>query len=175
MKITMPNFRRPQKSRPHKLDAAARRAPASAQDDFHEEPTMRLSSALIVVFILHLVAAGGLWAFSNFKAKNSAAAERDVRERLQIAAPAAGVSAAPRPTNNLANSALKPIADVPTPLVDSGETYTVLKGDNPVTIARRFGVKYDELLKLNRIEDPRHLKIGRELHLPAKVHRPKAE
>lgn len=51
---------------------------------------------------------------------------------------------------------------------DSGEVYTVLKGDNPVAIARKFHVNYDELLKINKIEDPKKLQIGQKLRIPAK-------
>jgi LysM repeat protein len=42
----------------------------------------------------------------------------------------------------------------------------VVKGDNPVTIARHFHVDYDALLQLNQIEDPRRLQIGQKLHIP---------
>ena len=50
----------------------------------------------------------------------------------------------------------------------STEVYVVVKGDNPVAIARKFGVDYQELLTLNRIEDPRLLQIGTRLRIPAK-------
>jgi LysM repeat protein len=52
--------------------------------------------------------------------------------------------------------------------VASGKTYTVAKGDNPVTIAKRLGVSQEELLKVNGIEDPRKLQIGQVLKVPAK-------
>jgi LysM repeat protein len=42
----------------------------------------------------------------------------------------------------------------------------VAKGDNPVTIARKFKVSYDDLLALNHIDDPRKLKIGQKLLIP---------
>lgn len=49
-----------------------------------------------------------------------------------------------------------------------GRTYTVAKGDNPVAIARKFGVSYDRLLKANKIDDPRKLQIGQKLIIPPK-------
>ena len=52
---------------------------------------------------------------------------------------------------------------------DSGQLYTVVKGDNPVTIAHKLHVNYDELLKINKIEDPKKLKIGQKLRIPAKT------
>jgi len=53
-------------------------------------------------------------------------------------------------------------------VADSGTIYTAVKGDNPVTIAHHFGVGYDDLLKLNNIENPKKLQIGQKLHIPAK-------
>ena len=52
-------------------------------------------------------------------------------------------------------------------MVDSGKTYVVVKGDNPVTIARHLHVNYDALLELNQIDDPRKLQIGQKLRIPA--------
>jgi LysM repeat protein len=49
---------------------------------------------------------------------------------------------------------------------DSGKVYTVVRGDNPVSIARRFHVSYDALLALNQINDPRKLRIGTKLRIP---------
>jgi len=51
---------------------------------------------------------------------------------------------------------------------DSGKTYVVVKGDNPVTIARKLKVTYDDLIALNHIEDPRKLQIGQKLRIPEK-------
>src|SRR5205085_5746032 len=56
---------------------------------------------------------------------------------------------------------------------DSGKTYTVGKGDNPVAIAKKLKVSYDELLALNHISDPRKLQIGQKLLVPNKT--PKAK
>ncbi len=46
------------------------------------------------------------------------------------------------------------------------KTYVVKKGDTPVAIARNLNVPYDELLKLNKIDDPKKLPIGAVLKLP---------
>ena len=51
---------------------------------------------------------------------------------------------------------------------DSGTMYTVAKGDVLVSIARKLHVGYDDLLKLNKIDDPKNLRIGRKLHVPVK-------
>lgn len=47
--------------------------------------------------------------------------------------------------------------------------YTVAKGDNPYNIAKKFGVSYQDLLKVNNIEDPTKLQIGQVLKMPAKA------
>ncbi len=46
-------------------------------------------------------------------------------------------------------------------VADSGKTYVVVKGDNPVTIARHLHVSYDALLELNQIDDPRKMQKRR--------------
>jgi LysM repeat protein len=84
--------------------------------------------------------------------------------------------AKPQPTSNPVEA--KPAKPAQSPQAEpvkdenlpknSGKTYTVVKGDNPVSIAKKLDVDYDALLKLNRIDDPRKLQIGRKLHIPAK-------
>jgi LysM repeat protein len=50
---------------------------------------------------------------------------------------------------------------------DSGQMYTVEKGDNPVKIAKKLKVPYAELMALNGNPDPRKLQIGQKLKVPA--------
>src|SRR4051812_9744515 len=51
-----------------KLQASARAARRPVDDyDEDEEPTTNLSSALVVVLILHVVAVGGIYAFNSIK------------------------------------------------------------------------------------------------------------
>ncbi len=45
-------------------------------------------------------------------------------------------------------------------------TYTVAKGDNPYSIAKRYHVSYQTLLSLNNIEDPTKIQIGQKLKIP---------
>jgi hypothetical protein len=42
----------------------------------------------------------------------------------------------------------------------------VKKGDNPVGIAKKLKVSYNDLVALNHIDDPRKLKIGQKLLVP---------
>jgi LysM repeat protein len=73
--------------------------------------------------------------------------------------------AAPVPVPSASKSAT-PTAQAPAE--SSGRTYTVVKGDNPVTIAKKMGVNSEELLKLNGLDDPKKLQIGQVLKVPAK-------
>lgn len=47
--------------------------------------------------------------------------------------------------------------------------YVVRRGDTLYSIARRFGVSADELARLNGIEDPAQLSVGRHLLVPGRA------
>jgi len=113
-RIKIPRLFNPKKV----LAATARRASAaSAGMDFDgiPEPNMKLSRALLIVLLLHVVAV------SDEQAKTPSA---------------------------------------------SGKTYIVKKGDNPVAIAKKLKVSYNDLIALNHIDDPRKLQIGQKLLVP---------
>ncbi|MEO8439012.1 MAG: LysM peptidoglycan-binding domain-containing protein [Spartobacteria bacterium] len=154
--------------------------------DYEEmaEPNMKLSRALLIVLVLHIVAVAGIIAFNTIKTRETMSAE-PVAPATALTTPAtvpleateAPVAAA---HNEITKVAVKSEAKAPekhaapakpvitTPAVpDSGKIYTVVKGDNPVTIARHLHVPYDALLDLNQIDDPRKLQIGQKLHIPA--------
>lgn len=46
------------------------------------------------------------------------------------------------------------------------KTYTVAKGDNPYSIAKKMKISYNELIKANNIKDPTKLQIGQKLIIP---------
>ncbi len=154
------------------------------------EPNMKLSRALLIVLVLHIVAVAGIIAFNTIKTHETmATANAPEALATPAAAPAIATEepAAAEP-NEVTKVAVKSEAQVPvrteakapakaaehskevitTPAVlDSGKIYTVVKGDNPVTIARHLKVSEADLLELNQITDPRKLQIGQKLHLPA--------
>jgi LysM repeat protein len=211
-----------------KLEVAARRAPRDVQE--MEEPNMRLSSAFVVVLVLHLVAVGGIYAFNSIKAhrapdvdpnyrpavKSTTLAKAEAASKIE---PAAMTTAQTSRTHRVktgetlaqiaalthssvddlvhanalkdgnavrAGQELKIPIETVTPakpaekkpggspaiqsamVRDSGQTYIVAKGDNPLTIARKFGVNQEEMLKLNKVDDPKKLQIGTKLRLPVK-------
>lgn len=54
------------------------------------------------------------------------------------------------------------------PAATTGMTeYTVVKGDNPWKIAKKFKISQDELMKANGITDPKKIQIGQQLKVPS--------
>ena len=221
----------------------ARRAAPPVAESYDDEPQTKLSSAFIVVLILHVVAVGGIYAFNSIKARrqqhetqagqsSSTAKTASLRATAKHTDAAAGPSSVEGPPSLIANApaasgtrihhvksgdnltkissqynvsitdlerangakkvatlhpgqsltippsigtsaVAKKTEEVPkltaaaSPKA-SPKSYIVAKGDNPVAIARKLGVSYDELLKLNKIADPKKLKPGQTLQVPAK-------
>ncbi len=166
-----------------KLSAAtARRAStASAGMDFEgmPEPNMKLSRALLIVLLLHVVAVSGIIAFNAIKTRErafvpptSTETEDKPAETAQTANHASTEKArveATQKENDRQHEkpAHSPAKDEPvkTPS-SSGKTYIVKKGDNPVGIAKKLKVSYNDLIALNHIDDPRKLQIGQKLLIP---------
>jgi LysM repeat protein len=188
MKVKIPNLLRRKKL----LAATARRAAgASAELDYEEmEPNMKLSRALLIVLLLHVVAVSGIIAFNAIKTRQSsfvAAAPENAENNstTSLGSTVSSDTSSPRsaaaqkenvPRDDARTSGLlsKPPAKddrekstghgkVP---ASSGKVYTVGKGDKPVTIAKKLKVSYDDLMALNHIEDPRKLQIGQKLLIP---------
>jgi LysM repeat protein len=75
--------------------------------------------------------------------------------------------AVPTAATPVEKPAAAPVAAAPAAAQASGTVYTVVKGDNPWKIAKKFKVPYSALLKLNNITDPNHIQIGQKLQIPA--------
>lgn len=173
---------------------ARRSSAASAGMGFEEmpEPNMKLSRALLIVLLLHVVAVSGIIAFNAIKtrensfvpasqaeSKASASASPaihadDTRPQTAVAQRENASAVDPKPSHSPSKLSSKDDhANTPTVAkavavkpVSSGNTYVVKKGDNPVTIAKKLKVPYDDLMELNHIEDPRKLRIGQKLLIP---------
>jgi LysM repeat protein len=236
--------RRPKKL--HAATAAARRAPSD--DYYDEEPKTNLSSAFIVVLILHVVAVGGIYTFNSIRAARrgpEVPATSSSADTASAGSPLAAKAGATTATPDLAKrdstpAALKPgtyrvqagdnltkiallhgltVTDLeqaneiknvngispgqilnipaakpapkipavpddprkaaflaakvdgkPTVTTNNGNarTYTVVKNDTPTSIARKFGITSAELLKFNKIDDPKKMQLGQTLKVPPK-------
>jgi LysM repeat protein len=158
------------------LAATARRASAaSAGMDFGDipEPNMKLSRALLVVLLLHVVAVSGIIAFNAIKTREASfvpavsadtagtASHADVGKPLTAAAQRQIV-----PHNDVKRSGSPSKNEHANTPSSSGKTYIVKKGDNPVTIAKKLNTSYDDLIALNHIEDAHKLQIGQKLLIP---------
>ena len=165
------------------LAATARRAAAaSAGMDLEgiPEPNMKLSRALLIVLLLHVVAVSGIIAFNAIKTRERAfvpptsnETENKPAETAQTANHASTdkprVAAEqkenerqhePKPSHSSAKD------EQAKTVSSSGKTYIVKKGDSPVAIAKGLKVSYNDLMALNHIDDPRKLQIGQKLLVP---------
>jgi LysM repeat protein len=180
---------------------ARRSSAASAGMDFEEmpEPNMKLSRALLIVLLLHVVAVSGIIAFNAIKTRESSfvpAPLGNAEPKASATVSAAIHTDGAKPQTAAAQKENPPREDLkpshsPSKLsskddhgnapvakatagksVSSGKTYIVKKGDSPVAIARKLKVHYDDLIALNHIEDARKLRIGQKLLIP-KTTKPK--
>jgi LysM repeat protein len=168
-----------------KLRASTARRSFSDADEMDEmsEPNMKLSRALLIVLVLHVVAVAGIIAFNTIKSRQGTLAPAG-----ETAAATPARSTATPPTGPAANAAAVVANQAPLPQGDSSKpaeqsipralpvsssdtarTYTVAPGDNPVKIARQLNVSKDELLALNKITDPTKLQIGQKLQVPTRT------
>ncbi len=169
----------PKLLRRKKLRATAGRPSlrASAQTDYEEmaEPNMKLSRALLIVLVLHVVAVSGIIAFNAIKTREGSIAPAPTSTKNAALSTIKSAAASSRPpvvqkdappAKQAAKDGGKPKQSVNAKSADAGKVYVVAKGDNPVAIAKKFKVSYDDLIALNHIEDPRKLQIGQKLLIP---------
>ena len=189
--MKIPTFLLKKKPAKKRLRASTARRSMSGDDmDFDEmsEPNMKLSRALLIVLVLHVVAVAGIVAFNTIKSRQGV-----------LAPPAFTATTTPPKTDNAPSAAAKMDAASPAPAMTSapviiakqgpagggevrkaeavklsagaptndGKSYVVAKGDNPVKIAKKLKVSEAELLAANHIDDPRKLQIGQKLIVPA--------
>jgi LysM repeat protein len=173
----------------------ARRALGAAEMDYEEmsEPNMKLSRALLIVLVLHVVAVAGIIAFNTIKTRQGPLPPVSSESASVKVAPTTStksegptvVTSTRSDETKIAKAPPKPVAkddrksDHPKPAEnnstksDAPKTYVVAKGDNPVSIARKLKVPYDDLMAANHIDDPHKLQIGQKLIIPTKPTKPK--
>jgi LysM repeat protein len=172
----------------------ARRVLGAAEMDYEEmsEPNMKLSRALLIVLVLHVVAVAGIIAFNTIKTRQGPPPPISAETAPVRVAPTAPtksdgptVVTSPRSDESkIAKLPSKPVAkderksdakpaENNSTKAAAPKTYVVVKGDNPVSIARKLKVPYDDLMAANHIDDPHKLKIGQKLIIPTKPTKPK--
>jgi LysM repeat protein len=151
-------FRPPKKKT---LKATTARRPREA--DFTEEPNVRLSSAFVVVLILHIVAVGGIYAFNAIKAHQPPGYEDT---ETASAPPAAAQPLASTPTDVAPAAPAAP----PEPIY-----YRVKSGDTVVKIATTYGVSAGDIVDLNNLRTTGGIHVGEQLKLPPGAALPQSE
>ncbi len=138
-----------------KLQARAASNPKEVEDYEEEyEPSMKLWQAFFVVFLLHVLAVGGIFAFNSLKSG---------REKPVAAKPAATKTAEPA-------KAEAPVAAVPSspaaPAVDA-KTHTVVAGETLSRIASQHGTSVRLLEEANGLASGATIRVGQVLKIPA--------
>ena len=180
-------IKRPVKRTPRKkLRAAGQRSAAKyAEEDYSaEEPNVKLSRAFVVVLLLHVVAVGGIFAFSALKDQQTGKAESANGKAAPSQAKAVRDSGMPdKPGNKAVSPDVQRLVEssrlggagggkpqfgnvAQEGSGEAGKFYVVQSGDSPARIAKKFKVSYADLLKANNIEDPKKLQIGQKLVIP---------
>ncbi|MFM8982045.1 MAG: LysM peptidoglycan-binding domain-containing protein [Spartobacteria bacterium] len=80
----------------------------------------------------------------------------------------APVATAPTKTQAPAVAAAPVQSEKPTPATRPSE-YTLAPGDNLYMVSRRLQVSYNELMQANGLSDPRQLRVGQKLKVPAHI------
>jgi len=134
------------------LRAAAPRAAGKYSEDEYlvEEPNVKLSRAFVVVLLLHVVAVGGIFAFSALKDRQQA----NGSPKTEGGKPVIGPSVT-KPNNRESASS-------------SSGTYKVRTGDTLAGVAAQFGLNARDLEQANSIRSNAPLVVGRELIIPEK-------
>lgn len=155
---------------------------AAAMDSYdNEEPTTKLSSAFVVVLILHLVAIGGIFAFNSIKASRLGREPKAAQTGQNVDKPVlkangkgleAAAPAAVKPTRVETAQVVPPAPAVnPKP---GTKQHLVKPGDNPTKIAFANSVKTEELLAANNLKDGAVLHPGDVLTIPKATAKPAA-
>lgn len=164
---------------PKKLNATARAARQTMEDYDSEEPTTKLSSAFIVVLILHVVAVGGIYAFNSIKASRR---DHDASAKISETAPpiagkpastgdAVAASAASNPA--VAPHRVEPNAAAVTAHPATAHQYEVKASDTLTKIAFAYKTTPAEIMATNNLKEGAVLRPGQMLVIPAAKATPK--
>lgn len=145
-------IKRPVQRTPRRrLQAAAKKAARYAEDEyFAEEPNVKLSRAFVVVLLLHVVAVGGIFAFSTLKDRQLSSGTTSKKATDASAGPTATPMAANGRTRSQAHTLI----------------YRVKSGDTLPGVAAQFGLTARDLEAANNLSPNAQLTGDRELIIP---------
>jgi LysM repeat protein len=143
-----------------KLRTAAQRTSSrylNAEEEL-DEPNVRLSRAFVVVLLLHVVAVGGIFAFSALKDRQQAESREGVNQAIKASELTAQTAASPSPST----APVTPGANAAT----IRRTHRVKAGETGAGIATQFGVTVRDLEQANSLKAGAGLTVGRDLTIP---------
>lgn len=139
-----------------KLQARAASSPKEVEDYEEEyEPSMKLWQAFFVVFLLHVLAVGGIFAFNSLKSG---------REKPVAAKPAAAAKTA-EPAKPEVPVAAAP--STPAAATVDAKTHTVVAGETLSRIASQHGTSVRLLEEANGLASGATIRVGQVLKIPA--------
>jgi LysM repeat protein len=103
------------------------------------------------------------------KVLTQAAAQKPLAQAATQKSPAQAVtqkSPAQSAVQKSSTQSAAPNKEEVAPTTGDKNTYTVAKGDNPYSIAKKLHVSYNELIAINDIKDPTRVQIGQKLKIP---------
>lgn len=162
--------RKPKRQPPKRLQARVRATTAAAADDYEEEePQTKLTSAFVVVLVLHLVAVGGIYAFNEIKAsRKTIDAPRIAEPSKQTPATATASTKQPERAANTGSSVdsntAGPAAASPTPAPAKSRSYVVKAGDTLHGIAKANNLSVADLKTANGLANDA-IRPGQTLNL----------
>jgi LysM repeat protein len=163
--MRIPKFQFPK--RPVKrFNAAARRAAPTLDDmDDDSEPQAKLSTAFVIMLLVHVVAVVGVYAFNSIKANR-----RTVEAPTAAASRTPARKSAPAPDERAAASAGATSSSHASPqvmTVAGTRVHPVRPGDSLARIAGLYSVSIADLAELNQIKESAILRPGQVLNIPA--------
>lgn len=149
----------PPPRRDTRLRATARRATLDDYED--DQPTTKLSSAFIVVLILHIVAVGGIFAFKGIKAHR-------LSREVPIASTVSHPAGVPHPAvgDNTAAAQAVVIAEA-TPITLPQKIYVAHGGETLARVAQQQGVNVNDLAQHNGLNPNTVLKPKQNVVIPS--------
>jgi len=153
--------RKPRRQPPKRLHARVRAATTAAADEYEdEEPQTKLTSAFVVVLILHVVAVGGIYAFNEIKAsrktidvgRGGEPIKSDKKADTAIVSNSDAARASE--SASVSSPSLVPAsAGTSTLPTTRPKTYTVKSGDTLHGIAKAFGMNVSDIKTANGLSN----------------------
>lgn len=173
-KLSKFKLRRTRQQPPQKLEARLRATSAAAADPYdEEEPQTKLTGALVVVAVLHVVAVGGIYAFNQIKASRRGGDIVPVAATKSVSPPPSSI-VEPLPNNAPAKpGATQASSGTPVVPVSKQRVHNVKPGETLTSIAKAMDVSVVDLKAANDMSTD-VIRQGQILNIPTVKSTPEA-